>query len=126
MNPFDFVDSITFSKKNLIEENPDLEKEYNAFMVNRSLSYFADTILEAHEMTVNYHLDNKLQYDYLFHSITKRKRFSKWAKRKQLDKVEIVKQYYGLNNKKALRVAMLLSDDQIKIIKKKMEKGGVL
>jgi len=53
MNPFDFVNSISFAKKDLMTntENDDLsEKGYVPFIVNKSLSYFADTLLHANEI----------------------------------------------------------------------------
>ena len=43
MNPFDFVNAINDTKKNLMvgTENDELaEKGYTPFMVNKSLSYF--------------------------------------------------------------------------------------
>ena len=65
VNPFDYVNSINTTKKYLINDDID-EKDYQPYMVNRSLSYFADTILMANEMNMNAHLDKKLQYDFYF------------------------------------------------------------
>lgn len=39
MSPFDFLNSINTSKKDLITDDTS-EKQYSAFMVNRGLSYF--------------------------------------------------------------------------------------
>jgi hypothetical protein len=91
-NPFDYTNSITYTKKNLIRdtENPELaEKQYNAFLTNRGLSYFPDTIMYANDMNMRPELDGLLQYEYLLNSIRKNKRFSKWAK---ASKDEIVMQ----------------------------------
>lgn len=82
--PFDYVNSINFTKKNLMTDTYDdqqAEKEYVPFLTNRSLSYFPESILYAQEMNINHHLDNKLQYEYLLHSVPKGKRFAKWHKR---------------------------------------------
>ena len=75
-NPFDYVNSINISKKDIMHDDIS-EKSYPAFMVNRALSYFNDTVLYANEMNVNHHIDNKLQYHFLINIIRKKKRFSK-------------------------------------------------
>ena len=40
LSPFDFVKSINDTKKNLLVDNPDNNKYYNSYLINRSLSYF--------------------------------------------------------------------------------------
>jgi hypothetical protein len=125
MSPFDFVTAINTTKKNLIKEEPDLEKEYNPFLTNKSLSYFTDTIMDANLMNVHHGLDKKLQFDYLINTIRPGKRFSKWAKKVENNDREIVKTYYGYNDRNAEVALSLLSTDQLKIIKSKLETGGV-
>jgi len=100
------------------------EKSYNAYLINRGLSYFIDTILIANEMNANPHLDKKLQYHFFINTIRKRKRFSKWHKAtKQVD-LEIVKEYYGYSNEKARQALTLLSNEQLIELRKKVNKGG--
>jgi hypothetical protein len=120
MNPFDYVTSINYSKKDVMLE----EKTYNSFMVNRSLSYFSDTVVLANEMNLHHHLDNSLQYQFLINIVRKRKRFSKWLKPEVENDIELVKEYYGYSNEKARQVMSLLSPSQIATIKKKVYKGG--
>ena len=82
MKPFDYVNSVTDNKKNMMvgTENDELaEKSYNPFLTNKSLSYYMDTILYANEINQYSMLDNKLQYEYYLHGIPKKKRFSKWS-----------------------------------------------
>jgi hypothetical protein len=124
MNPFDLVEDISYGKKMLISDEN--EKDYNAFMINRALSYYPDTILYAQEMNVNHHVDNKMQHDYLFFSIAKRKRYSKWAKKQITADVKMIQEYYGCNYKRAEEAASILSKDQLKYIKGKLEKGGLI
>lgn len=127
MNPFDYINSINFQKNNMMRdtENDQLaEKQYPAFMVNRGLSMFADTLMYANEMNTNHHIDNKLQYEYLINIVRPKKRFSKWVKKIANDDVEAVKQYFDYNDEKAIAATSLLSEDQIKIIKDKLSKGG--
>ena len=123
MSPFDYLNSINDHKRDLMVDDM-TEKSDNGFMINRSLSYFQDTIMFANEINKYHHLDNKLQYHFLINIIRKRKRFSKWIKPEQLSDIEVVKQYYGYSNEKAKQVLPLLSPEQITIIKKKVSKGG--
>lgn len=123
MNPFEYVNAINFTKQNLIVDDL-TEKAYNGFMVNRSLSYFPDTILAANEMNLNHHIDKKLQHDFLFNIVRKRKRFSKWEKKKAHADVEVIKEYYGYNNTKAEQALSLLDESQLEILRKKVSHGG--
>jgi len=123
MNPFDYLNAINSTKKDIIVDES-TEKSYNAFMVNRSLSYFYDTTLYANEMNRYHHLDNKLQFHFLINSIRSRKRFSKWLKKSDPDSVEVVKEYYSYSNEKARQVLSLLSDNQINELKQRLYKGG--
>ena len=120
-SPFDFVNSINSTKIDIMTDN---EKEYNSFLVNRSLSYFPDTVVIANEMNRYHHIDSKLQYHFLLNIVRKRKRFSKWLKPQTEDDIEAVKEYYGYNNEKARQVMNLLTNEQIAHIKQKLYKGG--
>ena len=122
-SPFDFLNSINYSKKNLIEEKED-EKQYVPFIVNRGLGYFQDTVMLANEMNVNCHLDNKMQYDFLKNTIRKRKRFSKWLKEDEDKKVDIICQAYGYSRNNAKHVAHLFDNKQINILEKGLNTGG--
>jgi len=123
MNPFDYVNSINYTKKDIMV-TPEDEKGYASFMVNRSLSYFSDTVVIANEMNKFHHLDSRLQYQFLINIIRKRKRFSKWVKPEIENDLESVKTYYGYSNEKARQILSLLSPSQIKTIKEKVNKGG--
>ena len=123
MNPFDFVNSINYSKKDIME-NPEDENSYAPFVINRSLSYFADTVGIANEMNIKHHLDNRLQYQFLINIIRKRKRFSKWIKPEIENDIDVVKEYYGYSNEKARQILSLLTPSQIDIIRNKVNKGG--
>lgn len=123
MNPFEYLNTINNTKKDIMVDDV-AEKSYNAYMVNRSLSYFNDSVLYANEMNKYHHLDNKLQYHFLINSIRPRKRFSKWMKKSDQDSVEVVKEYYGYSNEKARQVLSLFSDMQITELKQRLYKGG--
>lgn len=125
MTPFDFVNAINSPKKqDLITENPDCEREYVPFLVNKSLSYFADSIMYSNAMNLHNSLENKLQFHYLLNSLRPAKRFSKWVKRDENDDLEIVKTYYGYSTSKAKQALHLLSSQQISILREKLQ-GGI-
>jgi len=127
MNPFDFVNAINISKKDLIRdsESPDLtEKQYVPFMVNRSLSYFVDTIMYSNEMNRENHVDLKLQNDYYLNSIRSAKRFSKWAKPIKNADIESIQEYYKVNYNRALEISKVLTKQQLDLIKIRIIKGG--
>ena len=119
MNPFDIVNDINFDKKGIITE--DNQKEYKPWLINKALSYFPETLLYAQEMNVRSNLDNKLQYDYLLRSIRKGKRFSKWAKKDKDDDIEAVREFFSYSRDKAKSALAILSEDQLKRIKRELQ-----
>ena len=123
LSPFDYLNSINNTKKDIMIDDLD-EKAYASFIINRSLSYFPDTVCIANEMNRYHHLDNKLKYSFLINIIRKRKRFSKWIKPDLDSDIGVVKEYYGYSNEKARQVLTLLSSEQIEELRKKVNKGG--
>ena len=120
----DYLYSINQSKKNILDSDEDAVRKYPAYVVNRCLSSFTDTILFVNEMNKNSHLPNKLQYDFLLNSVKPRKRFSPWTKKDSIDYLELVKEYYGYNDDKALQALRILTKDQLDHIAKILNKGG--
>jgi len=120
----DWLNSINFSKNNLTEENPDIIKEYAPYIINRCLSSHIDAIIFANEMNMNHHLDKDMQYSFYLNSLRKRKRFSPWLRKDKIEDLECIKKYYGYSTEKALQVLKILSKEQIKFIKKRLEIGG--
>ena len=123
MSPFEFLNAINFTKKNVMSD-PENEKYYNSFIINRSLSYFPDTVAIANEMNKYHHLDSRLQFSFLINIIRKRKRFSKWIKPEIENDVEVVKKYYGYSNEKSRQILPLLTPEQLNELRTKVRKGG--
>ena len=121
MNPFELIKSISSTKKDILEN----EKDYNAFMVNRGLSYFPDTVIYANEMNKFHHLDSRLQYHFLINTIRKRNRFSKWNISIESENINAIKEYYGYSNEKARDVLPLLSNDKLKTLRGRIQHGGI-
>lgn len=124
MTPFDYIKAITESKENVIVDEL-TEKAYEPFIVNRGLSFFSDTILYANEMNFRASLDGKSQFLYLLNTIRQRKRYSKWLKKEKNDDIALVSEFFGYSLAKSKDAIKLLSDEQIALIRTKLEKGGV-
>jgi len=120
MNIWDIVNSINLTKKDLYESGDMTDKEYLPFIVNKSLSYFNDTLFHANEMNVRFHLPKQMQYDYLRLQIRPRKRFSKWLKKTEDKDIEYIMAYYNISNKRATEYKNLLNKTQIQKIRDTM------
>ena len=94
------------------------------YIVNKALSYGADTVIPANEMNARPHLDKKLQFQFLINNIRPRKRFNKWIKAEKIESIEVIKKYYGYSTEKARQVLPLLDQSMIDSLKQKLEKGG--
>ena len=123
ISPFDFINAIHYSKENLIVDDWS-EKQYNAFIINKGLSYGADTVIPANEMNSRPHLDKKMQFSFLINNIRPRKRFNKWIKAEKIEAIEVIKEYYGYSTEKARQVLPLLNDEQLDYLRTKLIKGG--
>jgi hypothetical protein len=99
----DWLNSINLTKKNLIDEDPSLEKEYPPYIINRCFSGHLDAIMFANEMNQYHFLDKKLQYDFLLNTLRTKKRFSPWLRKDTIKDLDLVKRYYGYSNEKASR-----------------------
>lgn len=111
-NPFEILDSINNTKENMMTEQKMAEKDYPAFMINRGLSLFVDTIMPANQMNMSYILDRKIQYEYLLAAVRKRKRYSKWPK-KIIDSeiIELIQRDFDCSVKRAIEIDKLLTEE---------------
>ena len=127
-NPFDFLNAINLSKKDIIGESDfpiEEERGYSAFMVNRGLSYFTDTIFTAQEMNLAPDLDKYLQFTFLLNTVRKAKRFSKWAKAEKDDDITMLSEFYNCSLKQAKEIINVLTPEQFNEIKTRIKnKGG--
>jgi hypothetical protein len=125
MSPFDFINAINFSKEDLFKDDPQANKDYEPYIVNRGLSFFHDTVVQANTMNQYASLPNEWQFRFLLNSVTKKKRFSKWAKKdKATESLKLVQEYFGYSSEKAKDALSILSDEQLNEIKEKLNKGG--
>jgi len=125
MSPFDFINAINTTKKNLFETDPQAAKDYKPFIINKALSYFPDTILYANQMNQHHGLDKDMQFFFFLNIISRKKRFSEWSKKDpKTESLELVKEYYGYSSEKANEALKMLSDENLIMIKEKLYKGG--
>jgi hypothetical protein len=121
----DYLNSINFTKKDLMKsEDKEWIRKYPAFIINKILSGFQDTIMLVNEVNRNHFLDKDMQYSFLLNSIRSKKRFSPFLRASKLKDIDLVKEYYGYSNEKAKTVLDILTKDQLKLIKEKLYKGG--
>jgi hypothetical protein len=88
------------------------------------LSGHLDTVLFANEMNIYNSLDKDMQYTFFLYTLRKRKRFSPWLKKEQVDDLDLVKKHYGYSNEKAKVAVSLLTKTQLEYIRNKHDMGG--
>jgi len=133
--PYDwrYENSINVGKEKLDLKEQDVK--YEKWRTNSSMSNHLDTVLFANETNLLFNMTDQMHYDYLFHSVRKKKRFGKKKTAEDIrleneakeenDKILLIQEFYKYSYTKARAALNVLNDKQIKIIKKKLEKGGV-
>ena len=122
----EYLNAINFTKKDLTKSEDELwKKKYPAFIVNKLLSAFSDTIMLVNEMNRNHFIDKDMQFQFLLNSIRTKKRYSPFLRANKLKEIECVKEYYGYSNDKAKSALDILTKDEINLIKEKLFKGGI-
>lgn len=123
---FDYLKTINSNDAiDLDVENP--YDGYVPFQINNGLSQHMDTILLANEMNKYPELSKEMQFKFLRHAVTKKKRFGAWAKAEDIDRkddIAAVSKYYNINMSKAAEYLKLLEDWQLLIIKQRNDPGG--
>jgi len=119
-----WLNSINQTKKNLIDEDPSLEREYSPYVINRCLSGHLDCIMFVNEMNKYHFLPKKIQYDFLLNSLRTKKRFAPWLRKDTIKDLDNVKRYYGYSDEKAKQALRILSKKQLNFIQSKFETGG--
>ena len=121
----EYLNAINHTKKNVMDSEDTMwVKKYPAFIVNKVLSAFSDTIMLVNEMNRNHFLDKDMQFQFLLNSIRSKKRYSPFLRARKLKDIECVKEYYGYNNEKAKTALDILTKKELKLIKEKLYKGG--
>lgn len=120
----DFLSSINHDKTPLLDKDENAYRLYPAFVVNRCLSYFSDTIFHANEMNCAPWLDNKSQFDFYRIGVRKKKRFSPWLKKETEESIDLIIQVYGYSEQKAREVLNILRPEDLEVLRKSLDTGG--
>ena len=120
----DWLNSINQTKKNLIDDDPLIEKEYSPYIINRIFSGHLDSVMFSNEMNQYHFLPKKMQYDFFINILRPKKRFSPWLRKDEIKDLDLVKRYYGYSNEKAKQALRILTKKQLNFIKSKFETGG--
>lgn len=123
---FSVLNSISTKDYSFTEEMND---GYQPFIINKGLMQHIDTILYANEMNINHQVTKEMHYDYLYYSVSKKKRYGKWAKASTDDKelIDDIVEYYKINRNYAeVYMRMVGRDRMIEHLKNKMNQGGRL
>ena len=121
----DILKGVTADSSEALPDPESPEKAYIPFMINRSFSFFQDTVLFANEMNIASHLPARMQYDFYKTALRPRKRFSKWFKAiPDSNDIKVIMEHYGYSSQKAQDVLDLFSKDDLKQLHKIHSKGG--
>lgn len=120
-----YYDAITAQRDASIVDEPDFEKNYNAFILNRGLSYHEDCVLAAAVLNERPWLAKKLQALYLINTLRPRKRYSKWLKATISDDAKVIAEYYGVSLRVARDLVSLHSSETLTTMLARLDKGGL-
>ena len=87
---------------------------------------YQDTVFSANILNKLNIDDKQAHYDFLFYSISKRKRFAKWAKVEKYDFEDVIKfiqDEYFYTRKRAIEFYYMLDDEDLENINKAMNVG---
>jgi hypothetical protein len=124
ITPFSFVEAASYTKEDIIRGGDATEKDYNAYIINRSLSYFPDSVFDAQEMNREHTLDPLMQFDYLRLSLRKRKRFSPWSKKTNADELKVISEAFNMNINKSREALRALTEKELIDIRSSLNRGG--
>ena len=124
-----YLNSINTTKKNVmrdLEADPSVVTQYPGFIINRLLSYHQDCVLIVNAINKLPQLDPQMQYEFLLHGLSKKKRFSKLHKAVTPENVDLMMKYYKYSVRKAVEVLELHTEEDFKRIRAELSEGGVL
>lgn len=115
MNVFDFVNDLTTDKKYLYDEES--ASAYVPFVINKAVSFTADTVMFANFLNEHASLDKQMQHDYLWYGIRKKpKKYNKWPKKVD-NNLNIIMKMYRCNEREAAQIHAILSEEQLSALR---------
>jgi hypothetical protein len=104
-NIFTVIGDLSFAKTGDYRDRKDI---YNQYIINRHFSYFIDSVLYANIINHYQDISDQLHHDFYLNLLRKSKRFTKWHKKEQDDKVEQISQQLKISVAKAQQLLPVL------------------
>ena len=120
LGPFDYVKSICNKTEYLGERLED----YSPFIVNRAMASYVDCVLYAKELNMYPSFHSRMDYDFYYYAISKKKRFAPWYKNND-EGIQNLIDYFKISRKKASEVIDILTEEDLKKIKNSLTYGIV-
>jgi len=112
----ELLPSLNQKTEHLLDLDPSNESGYNPYIVNKVFSFGVDTVMYANEMNMHPHLSKKMQYDFYYYGLEKKRRYNKWIKQKDINNIELVKEFYACSTTKAKQYLKILTEDDIEYL----------
>jgi hypothetical protein len=115
---FDYVNSIN-NKEYIFNEETYNKKAYSQFVINMAFSYYPDTVFLVNEINKYSNVTDRQHYDFLYHTVRKYKRYSKWNKKSNEDDAKAVSEFYGISIREAKEMMSILPESEMERIHKR-------
>jgi hypothetical protein len=102
----------------------EIDKDYIPYIVNRMVAQYRDLVHIADAMNVSYDIPKEQQLFIYNQIIPKKKRKALWTNKKKDKNLEIIMEYYGISQDKAMEYYNILTKEQIEILSDYINSGG--
>lgn len=123
----DFLLDLNEKHGNILKQDPDAVKDFQPFIVLRSLSQHTDCVLWCDEINRRPNMSKEMMYTYLYSKIRKSKRYSSWTQPYSNEDIDLIKEYYKYSNERAIEAyekVLSKKPNALSIIRQKLDKGG--
>ena len=116
---FDFIKSI--NKKGELKVEPDNKGNYNKYIVNKNFSLYPDSIFFSNEMNMYNTVTEEMHFDFYYHSLEARNRWTPWPKKMLNEDLTMVQKYYKVGSKDAACILENMDEAELKLLKKQYD-----
>ncbi|QGZ15998.1 DNA polymerase clamp loader subunit [Vibrio phage vB_VchM_Kuja] len=121
---FEWVNAIGYTKTDLFNDPNVDQSSYDPFMVTRALGMNIRSI-EYADLAQHLNLPKDIHFQFLRNILPKGEYKGKWPKKMEVhDDIPIIQEYYKCGLERAEYYRTLLNKQQIKEIRKRLDKGG--
>ena len=123
-SPFTAIKAISAQRPLKYADLVAMNAPYEPFMVNRSFSLTADTVLAASMMNQRGHLGKEEQATFMIHTVRPSKRWNPWPKTRKEENIKVIALYYGYSIREARHAESLHTTEQITAMSKVLADGA--